>query len=208
MLSNMIKELNLFLDQSQVVIIPWLLAIAALWIFSVINWITGSYFNVLGIYPRHFWGLVGILFSPFLHQNFNHLFFNTIPLFALGLVLLSFGMGLFAWVSLCVILVGGGLVWLFGRRALHIGASGLVSGYFGFIVVAAYFQPSVTTIVAAGVVLYYFGGIFFGIFPKEEKVSWESHLYGFLSGVMSAAVLHEPSCARFIATHLPWTLHQ
>jgi membrane associated rhomboid family serine protease len=201
MLSSMVNELNYFFDHSQTVMIPWLISIAALWVFNIINWLMGSVFNILGIYPRHFRGLIGIIFAPFLHQNFNHLFFNTIPLFALGLMVLSLGTALFAWVSVCVMVVGGLLVWVFGRRALHIGASGLVSGYFGFIVVAAYFKTSVITILAAGIALYYFGGILLGIFPKEEKVSWESHLYGFLSGILSAGILGDTAFSHFITTH-------
>jgi len=201
MLASMVNELNHFFDQSQTVVIPWLIGISALWVFNIINWLMGSVFNILGIYPRHFRGLIGIIFAPFLHQNFNHLFFNTIPLFALGLMVLSLGTALFAWVSLCVMVVGGLLVWVFGRRALHIGASGLVSGYFGFIVVAAYFQTSVITILASSIALYYFGGIFFGIFPKEEKVSWESHLYGFLSGILGAGILEDTAFSHFITTH-------
>lgn len=197
----MVNELNYFFDKSQTVMTPWLIGIAALWVFNIINWLMGSVFNILGIYPRHFRGLIGIIFAPFLHQNFNHLFFNTIPLFALGLMLLSLGTALFAWVSVCVMGVGGLLVWVFGRRALHIGASGLVSGYFGFIVVAAYFQTSVITVLVAGIALYYFGGIFLGIFPKEEKVSWESHLYGFLSGILSAGILGDTAFSHFITTH-------
>lgn len=201
MLSSIVSDLNHFFDQSQTIIIPWACVIAAMWVFNMVNWLTGSHFNALGIYPRNFKGLIGILFSPFLHQNFNHLFFNSIPLFALGLMVLSQGMALFAWVSVCVIGIGGILVWLLGRRALHIGASGVVSGYFGFILVAAYFQTSIITLLAASIALYYFGGIFLGIFPKEEKVSWESHLYGFLSGILSASLWEEHAIAHFVTTY-------
>lgn len=187
MLDNLVYELNQFIENSKFYLIPWVAIIAGLWVFNIFNWLTGSRLNILGIYPRHPFGLIGILFCPILHQNFSHLFFNSIPLFVLGLALLSRGgFELFFWVTLVVTILGGFLVWLFGRRSLHIGASGLISGYFGFILVTAYLQPNFTTVILASLVIYYFGGIFLGIFPQEEAVSWESHLFGFLAGMLSA----------------------
>ena len=139
--------------------------------------------------PRRFVGLIGIFFSPLLHQNVNHLFFNSIPLFALGLIILARGLNVFIMVTLIVSVLGGLLVWIAGRRAIHLGASGLVSGYFGFLVETAYTNPTLSSVVLGVLVAYYFAGIFFGIFPKEDKISWESHLFGFLSGIASAYAL-------------------
>ena len=186
MLTGLAKQINYFVDQSHYYVFPWLLCIAGLWLLNILNWITGSKLKKFVILPRHFRGLWGIVFSPFLHQNFNHLFFNSIPLFVLGLVLLTKGMDTFIWATTTIALVGGLLVWLLGRRANHIGASGLISGYFGFILFSAYLDPSFTTLIVSTLIAYYFGGIFLGIFPQEEKVSWESHLYGFISGIGSA----------------------
>lgn len=159
-----------------------------LWFFNIVNWLTGSKLNNFGIEPRKISGLIGIPLCPILHQNFNHLFFNSIPLFALGLAILADSIPTFIEVTIFVTIVGGFAVWLFARRAIHIGASGLVSGYFGYIVATAYTNPSFTTVLLAAVMLYYFGGIFLGIFPQKAKVSWESHLFGFLSGVFCAFI--------------------
>lgn len=186
MLESLTNELSEFITKAQVYIWPWAYCMAALWLINILNWISGSKLNILGIYPRHFWGLPGIIFSPILHQNFNHLFFNSIPLFALGLILLTQGLNLFLTVTVLVTLLGGLLVWVAGRRAIHLGASGLVSGYFGFLVATAYTNPSFSSAVIAVLVIYYFGSIFLGIFPQEEKISWESHLFGFVSGIVSA----------------------
>jgi membrane associated rhomboid family serine protease len=186
MLTHFISELKVFVEQSEYYLIPWVAFIGGLWAFNLFNWLIGSKLNILGIYPRHAFGLIGIVCSPFLHQNFNHLFFNSIPLFVLGLALLARGLVIFCWVTLVVTVLGGFLVWLCGRRSLHIGASGVISGYFGFILVTAYLNPSFTSIILACLVLYYFGGIFLGIFPQEEKISWESHFFGFISGIASA----------------------
>lgn len=188
MLADIANELYSFIVQSKIYIFPWLGALGVLWVFNIFNWMIGSRLNVLGIYPRHFFGLIGIAFSPLLHQDFNHLLFNSIPLFVLGLALLAKGPATFFWVTLVVTVIGGLAVWLLGRRALHIGSSGIVSGYFGYILVTAYLQPGFTSILLATLVLYYFGSIFLGIFPQEEKISWESHLLGFLSGISAAFI--------------------
>lgn len=155
-----------------------------LWGFNLVNWLLlRSKLNVLGIYPRNAFGLLGIIFSPFLHGNFTHLFFNTIPLFALGMFILALGQNVFIAVSVLIALISGFLVWLFGRKYLHIGASGVISGYFGFLLSLAYFHPTIISIVLALVTIYYFGSIFAGIIPTSEAISWECHLTGLISGM-------------------------
>lgn len=201
MLSDLAFELSVFIEKSKEYFIPWLIGFAVLWGINILNWITGSKLAILGIYPRHLFGLPGIVFSPFIHQNFNHLFFNSIPLFVLGLAILARGLDVFIEVTVIIALLGGLGVWLFARRALHIGASGIVSGYFGYILMTAYLNPSFTTLLLAIVVLYYFGGIFLGIFPQEDKISWESHLFGFLAG-MAAPYLKPMISLAFLKLNL------
>lgn len=162
----------------------------SVWAANLLNWAVGSPLNILGIYPRSAWGLLGIIFSPFIHRNFNHLFFNSIPFFVLGMFLLTFGKSFFIAVTIIIALAQGIFVWLFARKAIHIGASGVISGYFGFILGLAYFQPTMVTILLALVAVYYFGAIIFGIFP-EKHVSWESHLSGLLSGIGLVYILWE-----------------
>jgi membrane associated rhomboid family serine protease len=163
----------------------------SLWGFNILNWVLGSPFNVLGIVPRTFHGLVGIFFSPFLHANFSHLFFNTFPLFALGLFILTQGLTIFLWVTGLIMLIGGFAVWLIGRSGNHIGASGVIAGYFGYLLASAYQQPSITTVFLGAVSIYYFGGIFFSLFPTEERISWEGHLTGFLAGLATVYILKQ-----------------
>lgn len=161
----------------------------AVWALNIVNWALRSPLNLLGIYPRSLWGLLGIVLSPLLHANFNHLFFNSIPFFALGMFLLALGQGLFIAVTIVIALAQGLLVWLFGRKYIHIGASGLISGYFGFLLGLAYLQPTIVSLMLAVVTLYYFGSIMFGILPTAERVSWESHLSGMLCGIALVYVL-------------------
>jgi membrane associated rhomboid family serine protease len=131
--------------------------------------------------------LTGIFFAPFLHHDFNHLFFNSVPFFILTNLVLLHGQLNFYICSL-IIICGGGLgVWLFGRRAVHIGASGLIMGYFGYLLAEAYYNLSAITIILAVLALYYFGGLIFALIPGARKdVSFSGHLFGFLSGVLAA----------------------
>lgn len=163
-----------------------LLMIGILWIIQIVNWLLGLRLNVLGIYPRHWFGLIGIIFSPFLHGNFTHLFFNSFPLFVLISFVLLDGWATFYCVTLIVILLGGLLVWLVGRRAIHIGASGLVMGYWSYLLFTAHERPTWQTVFLVGVCLYYFGGFLLDLFPTQEKTSWEGHLCGFIAGIAAA----------------------
>jgi membrane associated rhomboid family serine protease len=158
-------------------------------IVNVLNWFSGSYLFLFGLRPRKIFGLIGIIFSPVLHGNFNHFFFNSIPFFALSLVLLGISKSLYIFTTFAVNLLECLLVWAFGRDRIHIGASGLVSGYFGFVLGLAYFQPTVVTIILAFIMLYYFGAILLGLFPSDDHTSWESHLSGFVAGIFLVYML-------------------
>ncbi|MBA2654680.1 MAG: rhomboid family intramembrane serine protease [Gammaproteobacteria bacterium] len=160
-----------------------LMLVGMLWAILFVNWLIGYRLNLLGIYPRHLFGLIGIPLHPFLHGGFNHLFFNSIPLFVLLTFILTGGLTHFICVTASIVLLSGGAIWLLGRRAIHIGASDLVMGYWGYLLVYAYKNPSILTAILALVCVYYFGGLLLSIFPNEEKVSWEGHLFGLLAGM-------------------------
>ena len=85
-----------------------------------------------------------------------------------------------------VIGVGGVGVWAFGRSAIHIGASGLVFGYFGYLVARGWYERKISSILVAIVVIVLYGGLIVGVLPTPGLVSWEAHLFGLLSGVMAA----------------------
>lgn len=166
---------------------PFLLKfIGLLWLIHLVNWATKYHLNALGIRPRTGCGLLGIIFAPFLHGHFNHIFFNTIPLFVLGSLVLANGYTLFYTVSIITILLGGLLTWTFGRKAVHIGASTLVMGYFGYLLANVYYNFNITTIILAVICVYYFGGLIIALFPGKKEVSWESHVFGFIAGVAAS----------------------
>lgn len=161
-----------------------LIAIGIMWIVNFVNWwLLRSWLNVLGIYPRRIWGLIGIPISPVLHGHFNHLFFNSFPLFMLANLVLLKGYTVF-YVATSVIVLGCGIiVWLIGRNAFHIGASGLIMGYWSYLIVQAYQEQTVMSLILGAISLYYFGGLLLSLFPDKKEVSWEAHLSGFASGI-------------------------
>ena len=162
----------------------WIVAI--LWGVFFLNKAFGGILLFLGIIPRKIYGLPGILCAPFLHANFNHLFFNTIPLLVLSAFLLVNGLPYFIIATFSITLLSGTLVWLFAKQGLHVGASGVITGYWGLLVADIYQEGSTTAILLGIVSAYYFAGIFFGIFPSEKGVSWEGHLFGLLAGIATA----------------------
>ncbi len=130
--------------------------------------------------------LRGVLLSPILHGSGSHLLSNTLPLLLLGGLVALRGTKTIVGVSLFVILLGGAFVWLVGRPAIHIGASGLVFGYFGYLVALGWYERRVLSILVAVAVLLLYGGIIFGVLPQGGFVSWEGHLFGLIAGVMAA----------------------
>jgi membrane associated rhomboid family serine protease len=160
--------------------------IGILWAIHFINWLLRYRLSIFGIWPRKIFGLIGIFCSPFLHGNFSHLFFNSIPLFVLINLVLFQGRAIFYCVSLIIIIGGGFAIWLFGRRAIHIGASTVIMGYFGYLLTNVFYQPAIISIILAAVCVYYFGGLILALFPGEKGISWESHIFGFLAGIGAA----------------------
>lgn len=160
--------------------------ILLLFAINFINKLSHRRLNYLGIIPRHLRGLPGIAFAPFLHGNFNHLFFNSIPLFVLMNMLLVYGDKVFLSTTVIIILLSGTLTWLFGRHSIHLGSSSVIMGYFGFLAINAYLAPSFLSIVLIVLTLYYFGGLVAALVPlKTDGVSVEGHVFGFLSGIVS-----------------------
>jgi membrane associated rhomboid family serine protease len=147
----------------------------------------------LGIRPRDVAGLWGILFAPFLHGGFYHLLSNTVPLLVLGWLVLLRRLGDFVEVSLIALVVSGGGTWLVGRtNTVHIGASGVIFGYLGYLLFRGYFERSFRAIALSMVVAIAYGGMVWGVLPSNPYISWEGHLFGFVGGILAAKLLAEP----------------
>lgn len=161
--------------------------VALLWAVQVVNWIFGYGLNpAFGLIPRHVSGLDGVIAMPLLHGSFAHLMANTPPLLVMGGLLVATTTRALLAVNAVVIGLGGGLVWLFGSSAIHIGASGLVFGWFGFLVARGLVDRSPITLGAALVVGVLYGSLLWGVFPGQPGVSWEAHLFGALAGAAAA----------------------
>jgi membrane associated rhomboid family serine protease len=162
-----------------------------IWLVELADWlIFDGALDAYGIKPRTVSGLRGILFMPFLHRGFGHLLANTIPIIVLGwLVMLRRQADIFV-VAAVTMLVGGLGVWLFGAsNSVHVGASGLIFGFFGFLLAQAYFERSAAAIALAIVVFLLYGGIIWGVLPGQVGVSWLGHLFGFFGGILAAYLL-------------------
>lgn len=166
--------------------------IALIWLIEVVDWlIFNGTMDGLGIRPRTVDGLSGILFAPLLHGGFAHLAANTLPLALLGWLILSTRrLPNFAIISVIIVLIAGVGTWLIGRTgSVHLGASGLVFGYFGFLLAIAYFEKSFQALALAIVVIFLYGGMIWGILPQNNGISWQSHLFGFFGGGTAAYYL-------------------
>lgn len=163
-----------------------LYVIAFLWIVHIL-----SYFfpiNRFGIVPRDISGLWGILFAPMLHQDFPHLAANSASLFVLGLFLITLEHKKSFWIITALIILGGTGTWLIGRPGtIHIGASGVIYGIFGYLVTRGLFRRDFKSLLISVVVFIFYCGMIFGVLPADSSQSWESHLCGFLSGILLAS---------------------
>ena len=166
---------------------PIITVVAVCWaVFVVNNLILHTYLNRYGIIPRQINSLPGILFAPFLHSSYKHLAANSLPLLILGAIVCVRSKGEFVVVTSCGIVFAGGLTWLFARHAAHVGASGLIFCYFGYLGSLAFFKRNFATLCLSIICVIAYGGIIWGILPTSAAVSWEGHLAGMLTGIVAA----------------------
>ena len=165
---------------------PVLGAVCLIWAVEAVNALSGRQLTGLGILPRHLSGLIGIPLSPFIHGSVSHAMLNTVPFLVLGGLVALRGAKAFTSISVFVILCGGAALWLFGRASYHIGASGLIFGYFGYLVARGWYERSTVAILTALLALFLYGGLVWGVLPSRSFISWEGHLFGMLAGVLAA----------------------
>ncbi|MBD5782394.1 rhomboid family intramembrane serine protease [Pelagicoccus sp. NFK12] len=140
-----------------------------------------------GVQPRQWERLYGVLTWPFVHADRTHLMNNSVTLVVFGAIIsLRSSSWQFVGLSIMITLYAGLGVWLLGRDATHIGASGLVFGYFGYIMTRGIYDGRISSIVISTGVMLLFGSMIWGILPTDAQVSWEGHLFGFLAGVVLA----------------------
>lgn len=169
------------------------LFLALIWLLFILDTLLPFLpFERLGLVPREVRGLDGIITMPFVHKDLAHIIGNTIPL-AVSLVLLAGSRANSAIIVLLTIVLSGTLLWIFGREARHIGASGLVFGLVAFHICAGIFERRLISIAIATVVgLLYAGTLFRGILPFQQGVSWDGHLFGAIAGGLIAFGVARP----------------
>ena len=162
--------------------------IGLLWVIEIINTLLGHSLNQWGILPNSSNPFPGILLSPLLHGSVMHLALNTIPLAIMAWLISLSGTTRLVLISIFIALVGGLGVWWFGRAAYHVGASGLIFGYLGYLLSHGLFTRRFANLAVSLIVFMSYSGLLFGVLPKAGPVSWEAHLMGLLAGVAAAWV--------------------
>jgi membrane associated rhomboid family serine protease len=158
-----------------------------MWLVKICEVLFEIDFSGLGIYPLSLQGIPGIIFSPFIHADFTHLLNNSLPLLLLSVALFYFYSEIALKVFSLTYLLTGILVWLGGREAWHIGASGLVYGLASFLFFSGIIRKYFRLIALSLLVVFLYGEMVWGLFPGiYQNISWESHMLGFFSGILLA----------------------
>jgi membrane associated rhomboid family serine protease len=161
--------------------------LAVFWAVFVVNTLLGGSLLVFGVIPRTMIGLRGILFAPFLHANLNHIVANSIPFLVLGWMVMLRDQRHFIPVTLAAMVGSGLTAWLLGAPgSVHIGASGVIFGYLGFLMLSGWYARSVGSILISLVVTVLWGGLVLGVMPGTPGISWQAHIGGFIGGVLAA----------------------
>nr|MDT0661614.1 rhomboid family intramembrane serine protease [Micromonospora sp. DSM 115978] len=150
-------------------------------------WLQAGFDPAAGIIPRRIEGLDGVFFGPFLHHDFDHLYSNSIPLILLGTFVLAAGARRFLYSTLVIIFVSGLGVWFTGSpNTIVVGASGVIFGYLGLLLMRGIVERSWWNFAVVLLVFLLYGWQLLGVLPTDEPISWQGHLFGLLGGLLAA----------------------
>ena len=170
--------------------------ILVFWIIEIFEQTTGISLVRFGVYPMHLKGLPGILFSPFIHSDFNHLVSNSVPFFILLAMLIYFYRRISYQLFFLLYIFAGVCLWLFGREVWHIGASGVVYAMAAFHFVSGIIRNDVRLLTLSVTVVFLYGGLVWGLLPINPEISWEGHLWGAISGIVLALLYRKYTIRR------------
>jgi len=165
------------------------LFVVLIWVIKLGEVLTQTDLGFLGVYPLKFSGLIGLVTSPLIHGDFKHLFANSVPLFILGSCLFYFYKEISIRTFLLIYLITGLSVWVGGREAYHIGASGVVYGLASFLFFSGIIRKDIRLLAITMFVAFLYGSMIWGIFPDfypEKNISYESHFWGLAVGAILA----------------------
>jgi len=184
-----------------------------LWIIKLIELVSEQDFYTYGIYPRELFGLKGILFAPFLHSGMNHLIDNSVPLFLLMIALFYFYHEIAFKVFILSFIITNMMVWVGARASFHIGASGLIYSFASFLFFSGILRRYPRLVAISLLVVFLYGGLVWGLLPYDMAISFESHIYGSIVGLVLALFYRKYGPQREIysweiedeeSTDLPW----
>ena len=165
--------------------------VAVMWLLEAIDTLLRGALDLWGIRPRDLDSIWSIFTAPWLHVGWDHLIGNSIPFLVLGILILSSSWREWLGATAGAVLVGGLTVWLFSPpNSLTLGASGVIFGWFGYLVVRGFLTGQLMQIIISVVVAALYGGIIFGVLPTDSGVSWQGHLGGLVGGVLAAWAMH------------------
>jgi membrane associated rhomboid family serine protease len=168
---------------------PLLLFVAALWIIRTLDaFHAGGSVAGMGVVPRSTSHLTGIVTAPFIHASWGHLVSNTLPLLLLGWLVALEGAAEWMTVTVFCALTAGLGSWLFGSGGNHVGASGIVFGYVGYLLFRGWYDRKPAAILVTLLVAAMYGTtLLWSIIPRGG-ISWTAHAFGFLGGLIAARV--------------------
>ncbi|WP_187261522.1 rhomboid family intramembrane serine protease [Pontibacter beigongshangensis] len=168
--------------------LPGTLFVALLWLVKLMEFLTGSELVWLGVLPRKFFGLIGVFMSPLIHSGVPHLLSNSFPLVLLsGLIIFLHSRVAVQVITMCY--AGSGLMtWFIGRQSYHVGASGVVYAMVGYLFFLGMIRRDRSALAVSLAILFLYSGFLYGLFPTEERISWEGHLGGVVAGLLAAIV--------------------
>ncbi len=176
------------LKSSVIIPLGWVIV---MWGVHLWSHFTNSVFSKYGIYPRTLSGLKGVLFSPFIHGDWSHLINNTYPMLFLGTGLFMFYRRAAYQVLLFGTVLTGLWVWAGARESFHIGASGVVYVLAAFVFFSGVFTRNKRMMGLSLITVFIYGSMIWGVFPLKDGVSWESHLFGGIAGLLLAFIYRQ-----------------
>ncbi|WP_353056867.1 rhomboid family intramembrane serine protease [Microbulbifer sp. MLAF003] len=161
---------------------------------EIINIITGRSLNHFGLVPRSLSHLPHIFSAPLLHGSVWHFLSNIVTLCVFSFLVLQYGVKTYLKITIAILVTTGLTVWLFARDGNHLGASSIIYGYFGFLLMAGFISRQFSRLIVSIFIGIFYGGMIIGLLPKGNYISWESHLFGFIFGILAARLwAHTPS---------------
>jgi membrane associated rhomboid family serine protease len=175
--------------------------VGIMWASELVDTIMNNRLDKFGVRPHRLSGLRGIPFAPFLHSGWGHLIGNTVPFAVMGFLVVLGGVSRFIKTFLIIMVASGLGMWALGSsNEVHIGASGIVFGFLGYLVSRGLFEKNIKHILLGVVVAVVYGSLIWGVLPNQRGVSWQGHLFGVIGGIAAAWLLRNDNTKRASAT--------